>query len=203
MDIPVTLYTTSNMTKLTKRARQAISSKNKIYKCGVSLIRKYGFDAVTIEQIAKKAGVSVGTYYYYFQSKMELLKEIFNKADRYFLEEVEGHLKVNSCKEQIVEYFDRYAEYTLTDGIELIKKLYTSENKLFIVEGRGMQNALTNILRAGQEKNEIHRGRPPEEITKMLFVVARGVIFDWCLYDGEIDLKAEMKDIIEAMTRHL
>lgn len=203
MDIPVTLYTTSNMTKLTKRARQAISSKNKIYKCGVSLIRKYGFDAVTIEQIAKKAGVSVGTYYYYFQSKMELLKEIFNKADRYFLEEVEGHLKVNSCKEQIVEYFDRYAEYTLTDGIELIKKLYTSENKLFIVEGRGMQNALTNILRAGQEKNEIHRGRPPEEITKMLFVVARGVIFDWCLYDGEIDLKAEMKDIIEAMARHL
>lgn len=203
MDIPVTLYMTSNMTKLTKRARQAITSKNKIYKCGVSLIRKYGFDAVTIEQIAKKAGVSVGTYYYYFQSKMDLLKEIFNKADRYFLEEVEGHLKVNSCKEQIVEYFDRYAEYTLTDGIELIKKLYTSENKLFIAEGRGMQNALTNILRAGREKNEIHSGRPPEEITKMLFVVARGVIFDWCLYDGEIDLRAEMKDIIEAMARHL
>jgi len=193
----------SNMNKLTKRARQAIASQNKIYKCGVSLIRKYGFDAVTIEQIAKKAGVSVGTYYYYFESKMDLLKEIFNKADRYFLEEVEGTLKAHSCKEQIVEYFDRYAEYTLTDGIELIKKLYTSENKMFIVEGRGMQNTLANILRAGQEKKEIHKDRSPEEITKMLFVVARGVIFDWCLYDGKIDLKAEMKDIIEAMASHL
>jgi len=38
-----------------------------------------------------------------------------------------------------------------------------------------------------------------EEITEKLFVVARGVIFDWCLKDGKTDLLAEMKEIISRM----
>lgn len=191
------------MNKMTKRAKQAIVSKNKIYKCGVNLIRKFGFDAVTVEQIAKKAGVSVGTYYYYFNSKMDLLKEIFNKADQHFLNNVEGHLSADNCKEQIIEFFNRYAEYTLCDGIELIKKLYTSENKMFVVEGRAMQNVLTNILKAGQQNSAINSNTPPELLTSMLFVVARGVIFDWCLFDGQTDLKAEMKNIIGMMVKQL
>ncbi len=189
--------------KMTTRTKQAIASKNKIYKCGENLIRKYGFDAVTVEQIAKKAGVSVGTYYYYYESKMDLLREAFNKADKYFLEQVEGNLTKTGCKEKIVEYFDVYAEFTLKDGIDMIKKFYTSENKMFIVDGRGMQNVLTNIIKAGQENNEINSDTNPETLTKMLFVVARGIIFDWCLYDGKTDLKAQMENIIGIMVRQL
>ncbi len=189
--------------KMTTRTKQAIASKNKIYKCGEKLIQKYGFDAVTVEQIAKKAGVSVGTYYYYYESKMDLLREAFNKADKYFLEEVECKLTETVCKKRIVEFFDIYADYTLKDGIDVIKKFYTSENKMFIVDGRGMQNVLTNIIRAGQKNNEISNDSVPETLTKMLFVVARGIIFDWCLYDGKTDLKAEMKEIMEIMTKHI
>ena len=188
---------------MTNRARQAIETKNKIYRCGINLIRKHGFDAVTIEQIAKKAGVSVGTYYYYFHSKMDLFKEIFNKADHYFLTEVEGHLKAENCKDQIVEFFDRYAEYTLSDGIELIKKLYTSENKMFLFEGRSMQGVLMNIFKAGRMNGESYGNKTPEELTRMLFAVARGVIFEWCLYEGEMDLKNEMKVIISTMVNGL
>lgn len=188
---------------MTTRTKQAIASKNKIFKCGENLIRKYGFDVVTVEQISKKAGVSVGTYYYYFESKMDLLREIFNKADKYFLEQVEGNLKETGCKEQILEFFDMYVEYTLKDEIDVIKKFYTSENKMFIVDGRGMQNVLTNIIKAGQKNNEISNNSAPEALTKMLFVVARGIIFDWCLYDGKTDLKAEMKSIIEIMAKQL
>ncbi len=188
---------------MTTRTKQAIASKNKIYKSGEKLIQKYGFDAVTVEQIAKKAGVSVGTYYYYYESKMDLLREAFNKADKYFLEQVEGKLTETGCKKRIVEFFDIYADFTLKDGIDVIKKFYTSENKMFIVDGRGMQNVLTNIIRAGQKNNEISNDSVPETLTKMLFVVARGIIFDWCLYDGKTDLKAEMKEIMEIMTKHI
>ncbi|WP_024833297.1 TetR/AcrR family transcriptional regulator [Ruminiclostridium josui] len=189
--------------KMTTRTKQAIASKNKIYKCGEKLIRKYGFDSVTVEQIAKKAGVSVGTYYYYYESKMDLLREAFNKADKYFLEQVEGKLTERECKKRIVEFFDIYADYTLKDEIDVIKKFYTSENKMFIVDGRGMQNVLTNIIRDGQKNNEISKDSTPETLTKMLFVVARGIIFDWCLYDGKTDLKKEMKEIMEMITKQI
>ncbi|MBP2657235.1 MAG: transcriptional regulator, TetR family, partial [Firmicutes bacterium] len=45
------------MTKLTSRAKQAVETKNRIYECGVNLIGKYGFDQITVEQIASEAGV--------------------------------------------------------------------------------------------------------------------------------------------------
>ncbi len=189
--------------KMTTRTKQAIASKNKIYKCGEKLIQKYGFDSVTVEQIAKKAGVSVGTYYYYYESKMALLREAFNKADKYFLEQVEGKLTETGCKKRIVEFFDIYADYTLKDGIDVIKKFYTSENKMFIVDGRGMQTVLTNIIKAGHKNNEISNDSAPEALTKMLFVVARGIIFDWCLHDGKTDLKTQMKEIMEIMTKQI
>jgi AcrR family transcriptional regulator len=40
------------MTKMINRAKQAEATKNRIYECGVNLIRKHGFDRVTVEHIA-------------------------------------------------------------------------------------------------------------------------------------------------------
>ncbi|HBC93308.1 MAG TPA: TetR/AcrR family transcriptional regulator [Pelotomaculum sp.] len=187
------------MAKITSRAKQAEITKNKIYECGVKLIRKHGFDQVTVEQIAKEAGVSVGTYYYYFASKYELFREIFKRADDYFVTDVAGQLKADDCKGQIVEYFEKYVDLNYADGIEMIKKLYTSENKMFLTKGRAMQTILQSIIEEWQVKAQIPKHKSAAEITRMLFIVARGVVFDWCLHDGETDLKNEMKNIISNM----
>ena len=32
----------------------------------------------------------------------------------------------------------------------------------------------------------------PEGITDYLFIVGRGVVFDWCLHDGNYDLEEKM-----------
>lgn len=187
------------MAKMTNRAKQAEATKNKIYECGVNLIRKHGFDRVTVEQIAKEAGVSVGTYYYYFETKYDLFSEMFKRADDYFLTEVEGKLKAESCKERIVEFFEKYAEFNYLDGVDMVKKLYTSDNKMFITKGREMQNILQKIIEEGQERGQLSKDQLSSEITRILFVAARGIVYEWCLYDGTIDLKEEMKKIISIM----
>lgn len=187
------------MAKMTNRAKQAEATKNKIYECGVNLIRKHGFDRVTVEQIAKEAGVSVGTYYYYFETKYDLFSEMFKRADDYFLTEVAGKLKAESCKERIVEFFEKYAEFNYLDGVDMVKKLYTSDNKMFITKGREMQNILQKIIEEGQERGQLSKDQLSSEITRILFVAARGIVYEWCLYDGTIDLKEEMKKIISIM----
>lgn len=185
--------------KMTNRAKQAEATKNKIYECGVKLIRKYGFDRVTVEQIAKEAGVSVGTYYYYFETKYDLFGEMFKRADDYFLTHVVGKFKSESYKEKVVEFFEKYAEFNYLDGVDMVKKLYTSDNKMFITKGREMQNILQAIIEEGQEKGELSKAQDSSEITRILFVIARGIVYDWCLNDGKIDLKDEMKKIISPM----
>lgn len=187
------------MNKKTSRAKQAEITKNKIYNCGVKLMRKHGFDNITVEQISKQAGVSVGTYYYYFESKFDLFSEIYKRADDYFVNEVAGKLKAEDSKGKIVEYFEEYAEYNYADGIDMVKKLYTSDNKMFITKGRNMQNVLQSIIEDGQQKGEISESESAAEITRILFIAARGVVYNWCLNDGGIDLKDEMNKIMSRM----
>lgn len=186
------------MIKKTNRAKQAEATKNKIYNCGVKLMRKHGFDNITVEQISKQAGVSVGTYYYYFESKFDLFNEIYKRADIYFLEEVADKLTASDSKGKVLEFFDKYADYNYSDGLDMVKKLYTSDNKLFITEGRGMQSVLNLIIEDGQNKEQISKSESPSEITRILFIVARGIVYDWCLHNGKTDLKAEMKKIISS-----
>lgn len=187
------------MAKLTNRAKQAEVTKNKIYECGIELVSKHGFDQITVEEIAKEAGVSVGTYYYYFASKFDLLKEIFKRADEYFETKIAGKLKSDDCISEIIEFFEEYADFNYRDGLEMVKKLYVSDNKMFITEGRAMQNILKKIVEAGQYKGQISKAKPSVEITNMLFIAARGVIFEWCLRDGEADLRALMNNVITVM----
>jgi AcrR family transcriptional regulator len=191
------------MTKLTSRAKQAVETKNRIYECGVNLIGKYGFDQITVEQIASEAGVSVGTYYYYFESKFELFKEMFKRADEYFLNKIADNLESNIAPEQIVEFFEKYADFTYENGIEIVKKIYISDNKMFITENRPMQTILQSIIEKGQSSGEIPKSMSSIELTNMLFLVGRGVIFDWCLRDGTINLKATMKKVMGIVTKGL
>lgn len=191
------------MTKLTSRAKQALETKNRIYECGVNLIGKHGFDQITVEQIASEAGVSVGTYYYYFESKFELFKEMFKRADEYFLNKIADNLESSTAPEKIVEFFEKYADFTYETEIEIVKKIYISDNKMFITENRPMQAILQSIIEKGQASGEFSKSMSSIELTNMLFLVGRGVIFDWCLRDGNINLKETMKKVIGIVTKGL
>lgn len=70
--------------KPTKRALQAQETKRKIYRCGAELFRKYGYQNVSVEQIAQAAGVGIGTLYHYYPSKADLYGEMFIRADDFF-----------------------------------------------------------------------------------------------------------------------
>ncbi len=58
--------------QLTTRKKQAIQTRKKILNCALDLFEKKGFDNVTIQEIAKAAGTSVGSIYRYFKNKEEM-----------------------------------------------------------------------------------------------------------------------------------
>ncbi|WP_026884026.1 TetR/AcrR family transcriptional regulator [Clostridium akagii] len=187
------------MTKITSRSKQAEKTKNKIYKNGVKLIIKRGYDNITVEQISKAAGVSVGTYYYYFKSKFELIREIYKKGDEYFLKEVAGKLKCSTLKDQIIEFFDAYASFNINNGIDMVKNLYNPDNKMFITDGRAMQQILVDIIEYWKNNGDLIKESSSIEICRILFIAARGVIYNWCLYDGSLNLNKEMNIVISKM----
>ena len=160
-------------------------------------MEQHGYDNITVEQIAKKANVSVGTYYHHFKSKFDLLVEIYHQGDVFFEEHVRDLLcQYESCAQRVTGYFVLYAQLAVDTGLEMSCKLYIPTNKMFITHGRAMQGLLTEILRLGQEHGELTDAAVLEVITEKLFVAARGVIFDWCLHDGKSDLIADIRELI-------
>lgn len=188
------------MKKLTNRAKQAQKTKKHIYECGIKLIRCRGYDHVTVEDIAKQAKVSVGTFYHYFASKSDLLEEDFNRGDIYFCEHADSIFEdEKEDSQKIIDYFHLYARLSIEEGLERVKTLYIPTNQMFMTHGRLMQELLTAFLKQAQERGTIEKSRIADEITQRLFVAARGVIFDWCLHDGNMDLEEEMQDIISRL----
>ena len=182
--------------KLTSRQIQAAQTKEKIYKTAFALMGKKGFNNISIEDISKKAGVSVGAFYYYYKSKNDILYEVYSRADDYFRIMI-TQLKTEHSLDRIVEYFQIYARYLMQSNIEFTKHLYSTENKFFLNKNRFMLTALQEIIKEGQEKGEITLDMQPKEIADYLFLVARGVIFDWCLQEGKYNVEDKIKELFK------
>ncbi len=186
--------------KLTSRDRQAIATKKKIYDTGVSLLQQYGFDGVNVSQIVKKAGVSVGTFYHYYTSKLDLFMELYKTADTYYEEEIAEQAKTLPYREKIIFFFREYGLLAEKNGVELTRKMYVAGNTLFLGRTEGMHQVLLDIIQQEQEEETSDIKdvkKTPRETADDLFLIARGVIFDWALRNGAYDLQEKM----EAMLR--
>ncbi|WP_097026385.1 TetR/AcrR family transcriptional regulator [Clostridium peptidivorans] len=184
---------------LTSRQLQAAATKNKIYQASIELMEKEGYDNIKIEDICKKAEVSIGSFYNYFKSKNDILVEIFKRADDYFKNEVLHNLKCDNSINEIIMFFVYYAKYDEYVGVDTMKQLYGPNNKMFITKGRYMQEVLKNIILKGQEKGQISTDMTADEINNYLFVAARGIAYDWCIHDGTYDLKKFMEKYLERL----
>jgi TetR/AcrR family transcriptional regulator len=63
-------------------------TRDKILRAAREAFAEKGFDGVSVDEIAKRAGVKKALIYYYFPSKEELFKEVWEGA----LSELEEHL---------------------------------------------------------------------------------------------------------------
>ena len=187
-----------NRTTITRK-EQAEETRHRIYTSAIELMEENGFGNFTIEDISKRAGVSVGAFYHYFDSKNDILADIFYRADDYFSTQLVSSPNNKSIPEQIIEYFDHYAKFNVDCGVETTQQIFNPKIKFFIEKGRPMLTMLEDLIRKGQEKNEIRGDIDVKELVRYLLTMARGVVFDWSLYDGNYDLKDTMHKYMETL----
>ena len=181
---------------VSSRKQQALETKTRIYQTALSLMEKKNYQSITIEEISKSAGVSVGAFYHYFKSKNDIFFEIYQEADRYFEEYVAMELKAAPGQTRILEYFAHYAEYCQRVGLDTVKSLYNPDNKLFIRYDRFMLQLLKQVVNEAQTEQLLTVDLSAQQITEYLLIAARGVVCDWCLHDGLYDLIDMMQQYI-------
>jgi len=181
--------------KMTSRDKRAVATKKRILTHGIRLINKKGFENVSVDEIAKSAGVSVGTFYYYYPSKKDLLTGMPWKIDTYFEKEVADKLVADTCAENIRLFFYYYAKHTQENGWAIIKNLFTFDTAFIISDDRFLQMVLLELLQNGQKTGEVTRKLPARQLMRYLLIVAHGVALDWAMTQGGTDIFDEMEQL--------
>jgi len=189
--------------RINKRKQQADATRQRLYQAAISLMYRDGFEAVKVEQICRRARVSVGLFYHYFESKRGILVEIFREADRYFQTEVEPALSRfdGPIAAKISEYFRFYGRYNATVGLDMTQQLYSPHMDLFITKGRYMQQLLIDMIRKGQLELELTPDMSVEAICDDLFIAARGLAYDWTLHQASYDLETRMAEYMKRLVK--
>lgn len=190
------------MKKFTSRQLQAQKTKRRIYNAAVDLFSKQGFDNTTIEDISRKADVSVGAFYHYYSSKTEIYSELYKKIDGYYENTVADQLVHEDFYENVILYFKHYAEFINARGVDTVKQLFNNQNVLFLDKSRYKYKLLAEVLKKGEEKNLLTKDMSLDEIEEFLMVVSRGAVYDWLLHGGDYDLEGKMVKYISEM-RHI
>ena len=149
-----------------RRQLQAEQTKDNLFIAAVELLTEKDFDDITIRDIVARAQVSIGTFYNYYSTKMEVFYETYRIADHYFTETVAPLLSQGTVLERIMAFFDYYAHYSsdLTD-MRMTKLLYNPDNTFFSRDPhQGMVGVLIGILQQGLEEGALVGGESADEM---------------------------------------
>ena len=176
------------------RHLQATQTKDKIFTAATDLFNEIGFDKVTIRKICRKADVALGTFYLHFNSKHEILYEIYHKADDVFeYKQISEKNDLNTF-EKIVKLIEMQLSMASTFHLksDAIKQLYIYQieydNKYFLSEDRKLFKQLQKIVEAGQLNGEIRNDVNSHDISWRILRFSRGIIFDWILHNCSYDV---------------
>ncbi|MFJ8414716.1 TetR/AcrR family transcriptional regulator [Bacillus paramycoides] len=187
---------------LTKRKQQALLTQNNIFLVFLDLTKEKKFENITIDDICKKANVSVGTFYHYFSSKEDIYKKLFQQIEEKLHVELENIEQHTTMQRTILNFFQCIAEYTTK--LELHINLLNDFNKrIFIYRPSLTYKALNDFVYNGQLEKELTNDMSVEEITTYLFIIARGLILDWCLTDREYSLEQRMDTYMKLALKSL
>lgn len=183
----------------TKRQLQAEQTKRHIFKTALLLLDQQDFESITVRDIVREAGVSIGSFYNAYESKMDVFYETFRVADEHFEVNIRPLLNQETIGERILFFFNEYARYNSVETpISLTKILYNPNNPYFRRStDRGMVPMLTELAQLAVDRGEFRTDRSAEDIAQFLMICIRGVVYDWCLANGSYVLTDRVKEYVQ------
>lgn len=191
-------------TKLTRRQLQGLKTKQKIFDTAVQLINLYGYDNVTVKQICKEVGISIGCFYHHFRNKDEIIVESFGQIDSFFEDIAPEVLQLPDALDRIVLYFTFFGQYVDLQGVDFNSQLTKSElsttQKFTLNEERSIFTILHKIIMEGQQSGEIRDDILADKIASDLLRFARGIAIHWCISRGSYNIEDEIAKSVSLYT---
>jgi AcrR family transcriptional regulator len=182
-------------------------TRSRIVAAAVSLFAEQGFDATSVNQVVARAGVAKGALYHHFDSKDDLLYEVYRElVDRQLagLDEVVA-LKLDPAeavraiiRDMVVTTAARAQEATVF--FRESHRLGDANQQRVRAARRRIHDAVSELVRSAQQQGRFATVADPQMVTFTVFVVIKELPV-WYSADGSLtpeQIATQLSDLVLA-----
>lgn len=170
------------------------NTKARIVSAAWKLFYEQGYEDTTVEDIVAASDTSKGSFYHYFEGKDALLSALSVLFDEEY-EILRDQMPPEMDAVDKLVFLNREL-FTMIDNTvspELMGKLFSSQlvtrgDKHLLNRERTYFKLLQQIIREGQQRGQLRTDLSANEIVKAYAMFERGLMYDWCLCNGEYAL---------------
>lgn len=180
-----------------------IKTRMRILQCALELIKKDGYNKVTIPSICKAAGITKSAFYYHYHSKDDLIGDFIDQLGDIVKDSYSKILLQETYLKQIWAIFHILLEGNIAAGPAIVKQVFISYlnmgNHLYFPRSATSWDIVVKLLGKAQEAGQIKNDNSPENIAESAFELLRGVLITWAIEDGNFDLEDTSKRILATL----
>lgn len=180
-----------------KQELKAMQSRQALIDAATKLFREKDIDSVGVREISAMAGVTTGTFYHYFDSKNSILDAIYLKRDEQFEEILDKYSEKPPFSDGIICFFKDYmASLVEMDGVDYtMHRMYVLRRKS--PEHFKLTQGVVKLVELAIKNGELDSRYNSSEIADFMFVLFRGVVYDWCITEnGSQDLPGKVENAL-------
>jgi len=194
------------MVQTTKNTRkeQAENTRKKLFNAALNVMKEKGYEQTTIREICKRANTSLGSFYTYFKSKDAVLQSYYDDAVQTYATRFQANTEALTPKEKLLEFYDWYADYTTSIGVDFCRIFFSPSNKALDIDKVYNQIMITTLefVDQGFDEHIFNRNLiKPKALNKDICIVFKGAVLDWCAEDAAYDLKSYAHHLIATYLR--
>ena len=170
------------------------NTKGRIVSAAWKLFYEQGYDNTTVEDIIFESETSKGSFYHYFEGKDALLGSLSMIFDEKY-EELRQEMApdMHAVDKLIYMNHELFTMIDNTVSVELLARLFSTQlttkgEKHLLSRDRTYFKLLHQVVRQGLERHELRGDLTANEIINDYAMFERGLMYDWCLSDGDYAL---------------
>ena len=170
------------------------NTKGRIISAAWKLFYEQGYENTTVEDIVFESETSKGSFYHYFEGRDALLGTLAYVFDEKYEELMAVMDPELGAMEKLV--YLNHELFAMIDGgisMDLLARLLSTQllargEKHLLDRNRTYFKLLHQVVRQGLERHELRGDLTANEIINDYAMFERGLMYDWCLSDGDYAL---------------
>ncbi len=179
--------------ELTNRQKAAMETRKRLLIAARKLLYDKDFSEITVADIAKEAGVAVGSFYVYFKRKEDIV-EVLEDYDFYHLAQIVNGMTGKGILDRLAYYCHEFMKGIEDYGLEITRQWIRNnvapqrmcyskgDDTKYTFDVRTLQSILQEGVTCGLLKPET----PVDDLALFINAELYGLMLAWCMSNGAV-----------------